>query len=116
MITISTANDSTNDIYINASGDIAMSEDILALANVSKNRVLTTKGESEFNQLEGIPYFETIFTDRPKIDLFQAAVVQSLEAQEEVQRVSNFEYTQQNGVFSYSLTEKTTYGDITVNG
>lgn len=114
MITIST--NENNDIFIDSTGNIATSEDIQALANVSKNKALTTLGEPEYNQLDGIPYFETIFTDTPKIDLFQAAMINSMESQDEVQRVSNFEYTVNNGVFSYSLTEKTTYGDISING
>jgi len=114
VITIST-NDN-NDIYVNAYGNIATSEDISALANVSKNRALTNLGEPEYNQLFGIPYFETIFTDTPKIDLFQAAMIDCMEGQEEVERVSNFEYNQNNDVFSYTLTEQTIYGDIQING
>lgn len=114
MITIST--NENNDIFLDSSGNIATSTDINALANVSKNKVLTTLGEPEYNQLDGIPYFETIFTDTPKIDLFQAAVIDTLESLDEVQRVTNFDYEQNNGVFSYSLIEKTTYGDIQLNG
>lgn len=114
MITIST--NENNDIFLDSSGNIATSTDINALANVSKNKVLTTLGEPEYNQLDGIPYFETIFTDTPKIDLFQAAVIDTLESLNEVQRVTNFDYEQNNGVFSYSLIEKTTYGDIQLNG
>lgn len=114
MITIST--NENNDIFLDSSGNIATSTDINALANVSKNKVLTTLGEPEYNQLDGIPYFETIFTDTPKIDLFQATVIDTLESLDEVQRVTNFDYEQNNGVFSYSLIEKTTYGDIQLNG
>lgn len=114
MITIST--NENNDIFLDSSGNIATSTDINALANVSKNKVLTTLGEPEYNQLDGIPYFETIFTDTPKIDLFQAAVIDTLESLNEVQRVTNFDYEQNNGVFSYSLIEKTTYGDIELQG
>lgn len=114
MITITT--NEINDFYIDSRGNIATSEDIEALANVSKNKVLTNLGEPEYNQQDGIPYFETIFTDTPKIDLFQAAVVKSIESLDDVQRVSNFEYTVNNGVFSYSLIEKTSYGDIQING
>ena len=114
MITIST--NENNDIFLDSSGNIATSTDINALANVSKNKVLTTLGEPEYNQLDGIPYFETIFTDTPKIDLFQAAVIDTLESLNEVQRVTNFDYEQNNGVFSYSLIEKTIYGDIELQG
>ena len=114
MITIST--NENNDIFTDTTGNISTSLDIKALANVSKNKVLTTLGEPEYNQTDGIPYFETIFTDTPKIDLFQAAVIDALELLDEVQRVSNFEYSQNNGIFSYSLTETTTYGNIQLNG
>lgn len=114
MITIAT-NDS-NDIYTDINGNLAMSKDINALANVSKNVILTTLGEPVYNQEDGIPYFETIFTDTPKIDLFQASQIAALERLEDVNRVSNYEYTQQDGVYSYSLVEHTTFGDIILNG
>lgn len=114
MITIATNSD--NDIYRDSSGNLAMLTDINALANVSKNVVLMTLGEPEYNQLDGIPYFETIFTDTPKIDLFQASQIAALEALPDVNRVSNYEYNQDNGVYSYSLVEHTTFGDIKING
>lgn len=114
MITIAT--NEQNDIYTDSSGNLAMLTDINALANVSRNVILTTLGEPEYNQLDGIPYFETVFTDTPKIDLLQAAQVAALENLEDVNRVSNYEYNQSNGVYSYSLIEHTTFGDIQLNG
>lgn len=114
MITIATNSD--NDIYKDSSGNLALLTDINALANVSRNVILTTLGEPEYNQEDGIPYFETIFTDNPKIDLLQAAQVARLEQLEGVNRVSNYEYNQSNGVYSYSLIEHTTFGDIQLNG
>lgn len=114
MITIATNSD--NDIYTDSSGNLAMLTDINALANVSKNVVLTALGEPEYNITDGIPYFETIFTDTPKIDLLQAAQVAALENLEDVNRVSNYEYEQTDGIYSYSLIEHTTFGDIKING
>lgn len=114
MITIATNSD--NDIYVDSTGNLAMKTDIEALANVSKNVVLTNLGEPEYNTEYGVPYFETIFTDTPKIDLLQAAQVAILENLNDVNRVSNYEYEQENGVFSYSLVEHTTFGDIQING
>ena len=73
-------------------------------------------GEPEYNVLNGIPYFDTIFTDTPKIDLFQAAIIETLEKTDEIERISNFDYKQDDGVFSYSLIEHTTYGEINLNG
>lgn len=114
MKTIATNSD--NDIYIDSNGNLAMLKDINALANVSKNVILQTYGEAEYNQESGIPYFETIFTDTPKIDLLQAAQIAALENLEDVNRVSNYEYEQSEGVYSYSLIEHTTFGDIQLNG
>ena len=114
MITITT--NKNNDIFVDATGNLATKNDIEALANVSVHTVLTALGEPEFNQTDGIPYFQTIFTDTPQIELFQAAIISALESLESVQRVSDFEYTQNNGVFSYSLKEHTIYGDIVLNG
>lgn len=114
MITITT--NQNNDIYIDSSGNLATQTDINALANVSRNVVLTALGEPQYNQQNGIPYFETVFTDTPKIDLLQAAQVAALENLENVNRVSNYEYKQKNGVYSYSLIEHTTFGDIQLNG
>lgn len=114
MQTISINQD--NDIYLDTSGNLAITLDINALADISKNKVLTNLGEPEYNVLNGIPYFDTIFTDTPKIDLFQAAIIETLEKTDEIERISNFDYKQDDGVFSYSLIEHTTYGEINLNG
>lgn len=105
-----------NDIYIDSSGNLAILTDINALANVSKNAILTTQGEPQYNQESGIPYFETIFTDTPSIDLFQAAQIATLENLENVNRVSDYQYSQKDNIFSYSVKIDTTYGDIIING
>lgn len=114
MKTILTNKD--NDIYLDASGNLAIGEGLQAAANVSKNAVLVNYGECEFNTEKGVPYFDTIFNDFPLIDLFQAAVIRVLENLPFVQRTFNFEYEQSNNVFSYKVTEKTDLGDIQING
>lgn len=116
MFTISTTNDRYNDIYLDNGGNLAISENANALANISKNAVLTNQGELEYNTEAGIPYFNTIFADTPLIDMFQANIVQTVESLDKVERVEGFEYTQKNGVFSYKLNEITEYGSITING
>ena len=105
-----------NDIYVDTSGNIAMGKDKYALSDICKNKVLTTLGEPEYNQTAGIPYFETVFCDTPKIDLFQTAVIETIEQTDNVNRVTNFDYDQNNGVLSYSLIINTDFGDIQLNG
>ena len=105
-----------NDIYVDTSGNIAMGKDKYALSDICKNKVLTTLGEPEYNQTAGIPYFETVFCDTPKIDLFQTAVIETIEQTDNVNRVTNFDYDHNNGVLSYSLISNIDFGDIQLNG
>lgn len=105
-----------NDLYLDASKNLAIGEGLEAAANVSKNAVLVNYGECEFNTTVGVPYFDTIFNDFPLIDLFQAAIIKVLEQLSFVQRTFNFEYKQDGNIFSYSVTEKTDLGDIQING
>lgn len=105
-----------NDIYVDTSGNIAMGKDKYALSDICKNKVLTTLGEPEYNQSAGIPYFETVFCDTPKIDLFQTAVIETIEQTDNVNRVTSFDYNQDNGVLSYSLIINSDFGDIQLNG
>lgn len=114
MKTILTNKD--NDLYLNSSGNLAIGEGLEAAANVSKNAVLVNYGECEFNTTVGVPYFDTIFNDFPLIDLFQAAIIRVLERLNFVQRTLNFNYSQNDGIFSYSVTEKTDLGDVQING
>lgn len=107
---------SNNDIFIDSSGNLAIGQNINALANVSKNKILTTLGEPQYNQLDGIPYFETIFCDTPKIDLFQASQIEALESLEHVNKVAKYDYTQENGVFNYVVTIDSDFGEIQLNG
>lgn len=105
-----------NDLYLTANNNLAIGEGLEAAANVSKNAVLVNLGECEYNTTVGVPYFDTIFNDFPLYDLFQAAVLRVLENLSFVDRTFNFNYTDNNGVFSYSVTEKTNLGDIELNG
>ena len=114
MLTLAT--NENNDLYVDASGNLGVSNDIYALSNVIKNKALTTLGEPQYNQQNGIPYFETIFTDTPSIDLYQAKLINDIENTENVERVVSFNYTDNNGILNYTVTIQTAYGDITLNG
>lgn len=105
-----------NDIFIDANGNIALTNDLKALSDVCKNKVLTTLGEPQYNQLNGVPYFETVFCDVAKPDLFQTAVIETIEQTEHVVRVTEFNYSQNNNILSYSLKIISDFGEILLNG
>lgn len=110
------ATNDNNDIFIDAGGNIAIYSDIAALANISKNAVLTNSAELEFNTEKGIPYMETVFSDNVNTDIFQANIIRTLEALEGVERVSSFTYELKDGIYSYSVQIITELGTVVVNG
>lgn len=114
MLTIAT--DENNDIYLDEFGNLATVTGIAAIAQVCRNKVLTTYGELTYDVADGIPYFETIFTDPPNIELFQNAVVEALQNVEGVTRVKSFNYSVSGGTLSYTAEIVTAYGDMTLNG
>ena len=113
MLTIAT--DENNDIYLDEFGNIATVTGIEAVAQVCRNTILTTLGELIFNVNEGIPYFETVFSDPPNIELFQHAVVEALQTVEGVNSVKSFEYSTNGDVLTYTALIQTIYGDLTLN-
>lgn len=113
---LSIATDENNDIYLDEFGNLATVTGIGAVAQVCRNTVLTTYGELIYNLDSGIPYFETIFTDPPNIELFQNAVVEALQNVEGVVQIKSFEYSVNGGTLSYTAEIQTVYGDMTLNG
>lgn len=112
----SLATDENNDIYLDEFGNLATVSGVSAVAQVCRNTVLTTYGELIYDIDSGIPYFETVFSDPPNIDLFQNAVVRALEDVEGVISVSAFEYTISGDILSYTAVIQTIYGEIKING
>lgn len=113
---LSIATDENNDIFLDAFGNLATVNGIEAVAQICRNKVLTTYGELVYGTNEGVPYFETVFTDTPNLELFQNAIVETLQAVEGVVRVKSFEYSVTGGTLSYTAEIQTVYGDMVLNG
>lgn len=105
-----------NDLYLDDGGNLALALESDAMSEISKNIVLTNKGELEFAILNGLPYMETIFSENGNFDIFQAEIIQALEKLDGVQRVSSFSYIVVDKVYSYSVTLITDYGTVVLNG
>jgi hypothetical protein len=117
MAQISTiAINSNNDIYLDGNNNIAMKKDINAIADIVLNKVRTNLGELQFNIDLGIPYFTTIFTSTPNFDLWQKFVEDSALSLDNVIEIVSFSKEINNYVLSYSMTIKTDFGSVTVNG
>ena len=105
-----------NDIYLDASGNLAMAQDLEAMGNIFVNKSQTNKGELPYNTEKGIDFFNTIFSSPCYPDLYQNELLSTLEDTEDTQEVLNFNNEVQNNIYSYSVDIITDYGQVTLNG
>lgn len=114
MKTIQTSD--TQDIFLDGNGNIALSEDILAVENICENAVLTLKGELRLDTLAGIPYFDIVFGAHPNLELFKKYIIETLEKVEGVLSARDFNVDFGDGILKYSVTIETKYGEAVLNG
>ena len=104
-----------NDIYIDNSGNLAISQDLEAMGNIFVNKSQTLKNEMLYSD-KGIDYFNTIFSNPSYPDLFQNELTNQLEATEATISVESFEAETKDNVFKYSAKIQTEYGELYLNG
>lgn len=114
MITIGI--DENNDIYIDSNNNLALKSDLDAMGDIFVNKVQTVKGELLYNNDKGIDYFNTIFGEPPYPDVFQSQVIAELSDTEDTQKVSAYDYTINNNIYSYTVDCETTYGNLKFRG
>lgn len=110
------ATNENNDIFLDSKGNLALKTEIEAIGNVSVNAVKTLRGEMSLDTTIGVPYFDTIFSTPPEIELFQAYVTDTLNRLDGVNRLTAYTYEQNNGFYSYKAKLDTIYGEVIING
>ncbi|MGN0024953.1 MAG: hypothetical protein ACI351_05920 [Candidatus Avelusimicrobium sp.] len=111
------ATDQTNDIFLTPSGDIALATDDVATMQTIRHAVLTSRGELPLDQQAGVPYFNTVFTDAPNLEVFRQEVQRAAEAVETVRSVEDFLMQVQNKTLKYQMRVKLTNGsEVLING
>ena len=105
-----------NDVFLDEFGNLAMRDDAEALANVILNRQQTASGELQYNINGGIPYFSTVFSSPPDLQMFEAFLREDAISVPEVERVTAFSVDVSGGTLTYKMELSTIYGGITVNG
>lgn len=114
-MTVSLAVNANNDIYRDASGNIALVSGIAAAAQDSKNAVSVVLGEYLFDTTLGLPYDAALWSQfRPA--QFEAAARATLLKVPGVLSVLNFNLTRSGTIAAYSATLKTIYGFPIIQG
>lgn len=106
----------TNDIYLDAQGNLAVKKDIEAMGDIYINKVQTLKGELVYNTDKGVDYFNTIFGEPVYLDVFQNQVINELTDTAGTLNITNYQAETANGVYSYIIDCQTDYGNIALHG
>lgn len=105
-----------NDIFLDETGNLAMSKNLDAMGNIFLNKSQTNKGELPYNTEKGIDFFNTVFSSPCYPDLFQNELLSELEDTEATQEVLNYTENTEDNIYSYSVDILTDYGQVTLNG
>ena len=108
-------NDS-NDIYLNASGNLMVKSDLEAMADILTNKAQCNRGGLRYDTEKGIDFFNTIFASPCYPDLFQAQLTSELADTDEVLSVSDYEAETNDNVYEYTVNITTSYGKVALNG
>lgn len=106
-----------NDIYTE-SGNIALCRDIEAVKTAVSCATKTNYGEVILNTNLGIPYFETIFTAHPDIELWKSYMKEAILSIPKVIGITAFKtyIDYQKSLLKYTVVINTEYGTEEING
>ena len=105
-----------NDIYIDSNGNLALCKDIEAVKNSVLCSCRTNYGEIVLDTRKGIPYFETIFTAHPDIELWKSYMKQTILSVPKVLGIVAFKHIIEKQILKYTVVISTEYGTEEING
>lgn len=110
--------DETNDIYLDSDGNLALCRDIEAVKTSVACETKTNYGEVILNTNLGIPYFETIFTAHPDIELWKSYMKETILRIPKVLGIIAFKtyIDYQKSLLKYTVVINTEYGTEEING
>lgn len=110
--------DDNHDIYLDKEGNLALCKDIEAVKTSVDCATKTNYGEIVLNTRLGIPFFETIFTAHPDIDLWMNFMKQAILSIPKVLGIIAFKTNEyrKDKVLKYAVVINTEYGEAEING
>lgn len=110
--------DNNNDIYLDKYKNLALAHDIEAVKTAVSCATKTNYGEIILNTRLGIPYFQTIFTAHPDIELWISYMKEAIMSVPKVIGISYFKTNEyrKDKVLKYAAVINTEYGTEEING
>lgn len=107
-----------NDIHLDNKGNLALCRDIEAVKVSVSCATKTNYGEIILNTRLGIPYFDTIFTAHPDIELWKSYMKEAILNIPKVLGISAFKtyINYQKSLLEYAVVINTEYGEAEING
>lgn len=106
----------TNDIVLDADGNIAVVSDINAIGSTTRQYMQTRRGEMIHDIQSGIPFQDVVWSSAVNVAQFEAAGRARLLQVPDVTEVTAFSAVQDGELLSYTATIQTTAGETTING
>lgn len=108
--------DANNDIYLGATGSLAIAENLAAVMQAAQQAAQTMLGEMEYAVDEGMPNFAVVWNGTPNVSQFDAALRRALLGVPHVTGVSSLTITRADNAVNYKATISTDYGPGVLNG
>lgn len=107
---------SNNDIYIGADGNLAILTAAPATLGACATASKAQLGEMVLAITSGIPTFQTVWTGRPNLLIFESYLRKTLKAVVGVTDVKSLTTSVVDGALKYTAVIQSVYGPLTVNG
>lgn len=108
MITLAT--DTSNDLYLDAQGYIAVASDLQAVLQNCEHAVKTMLGECVLDQQRGLPNFTVIWNGNPNVNQYDAALRKTIRAVSGVVDIRSLNVRLSGEKLIYNAVIKTIYG------
>lgn len=108
--------DENNDLYVGATGSLAMAEGLDAVLQAAQQAAQTMRGEMEYATDQGLPNFAVVWNGSPNISQFDAALRRALLSTPHVTGIQDLTITRAGNTLNYAATIITDYGPGVLNG
>ena len=115
-MSITLAVNGNNDLFVDKSGDLAQARNIEACKESAQQAAQTQLAEMQYHVDRGIPNFEVLWSGRPSVAQFEAALRRELMKVTDVLDVPELSTQLRGDRVVYSVTIKTTFGTVAING